>query len=655
MNTLLLQELSLFNFKGIASLTIKPEGKDISICGANKLGKTTTGDSLAWLLFGKDMQGRGEKKFNLKTLNDAGAEISHIDHSVEGKFLYNGDEIVLKKIMKEDHTRKRGEAKKTFTGNTTEYYIDGLKTTATKYGELLKDIAPEQTFQMLVTPMHFPEGIKKWEDRRKIVIDICGDISDEDIISRNKKLAPLPGILKGKTVEKLLPHLKGKRTHINDQTDDIPIKITENSRGLPDISGIDQQAESIALAVLNKEIKTKETSLSNLGSGGASAELTNSLAAVNSRISSHESTAKGLLADNIRTKKNAISSFEHIRDTANLDIKSLDTKKEDLERMLTSIGKDLKRISADFDATRAKTFEPVDGLMCSGECGQQIKPEMQEEAFNITKSKNLDDLNEQGKNLAVTKSEINNNIKIIDTGIEKHKTTIETTKTSLESATNELKELEKDEALSPYLLATDGYTEDLAEKERTDSDIKKAGTGDISGPKEKLEGEIFSLTEKRDAVVARINLVAEHAKIEKRNEELRDEEKSLSAEFEENEGNIFLVELFIKDKVRSLSGNIAKKFGDIKFKMFDQGINGGITPCCDVMVQDEKALVPFGSANKAGRANTAQKINNVLSEYYDIAMPVLVDDAEGINDLDKAGSQTISLVVTTDTELVIKS
>ena len=51
-----------------------------------------------------------------------------------------------------------------------------------------------EKMKMLTMPNYFPEEMK-WEDRRKILLEICGDVTDEDVITSTTELKELPKFL----------------------------------------------------------------------------------------------------------------------------------------------------------------------------------------------------------------------------------------------------------------------------------------------------------------------------------------------------------------------------------------------------------------------------------------------------------------------------
>lgn len=650
MKNLTLLGLTLKNFKGVKDLAITPEGKNISICGDNELGKTTIGDSITWLLFDKDMQGRGEKKFSLKTLKADGSEIEKIDHSVEGVFLLDGKKITLKKILKENWPKKRGSAKKVFTGHTTEHRIDGLKVSARKYKSTVEGICAEKTFQMLMVPHYFASSMK-WQDRRMLLFDVCGgDVSDSDVITGSKELTDLSEILGDKTAEEMLPHLKEQRTNIDEQIESIPIRIDENSRKLPDISEIDQKAESKAVVSLGETIAEKEKALDGLDSGGAGPELTQNLADAKAKITGLVSDANSARTEKITEKRDELSNLKHACTTADLELKTAQTTCSGFQSDIDSFEAKLVPLREIFTETESSVLDSEEGFCCS-ECTQVVPVELQKSIFLQVKNANLGELNAEGTTLTDGKTKAEESLAAAIIEAEKAEHVAEEAAKKVTVCTTELDDMERAQTVTDSI---PGYKEAAAEKEKIEGLIEKAETGNTTELSEKLKGEIDGLKADKAAATAKLNLVDDHVKIEKRNDELKGEESGLAEKYEEIESHIFLIEKFFKVKAEMLAFKIAPVFGDIKFKLFKEAINGGVEQCCEVLVKNKKGvLVPYHSANKAGQMNSGLAIINVLSNHYDVQLPIVVDNAEAVNVLGSAGSQIIRLVVTKDESLTV--
>lgn len=103
----------------------------------------------------------------------------------------------------------------------------------------------------------------------------------------------------------------------------------------------------------------------------------------------------------------------------------------------------------------------------------------------------------------------------------------------------------------------------------------------------------------------------------------------------------FVIENFIKAKVDALENVVNSKFKFVKFKMFDEQINGGLRETCEVMVNG----VPYSDANTASKINAGLDIINVLSEHYQISAPIFIDNRESVTELIQCESQIINLIV----------
>src|SRR5690625_3093952 len=182
MKQIKLLSLKLRNFKGIRELEINFNGDNASIFGANEAGKTTVFDSFVWLLFNKDSNNRTD--FEIKTMENDKV-IHHLDHEVEATLLVDNKELNLKKVFRERWTKKSGELEQKFGGHTTKYYINGVPSKKREYDDTIAAIIDEDVFKLLTNPNEFNINLH-WTKRRELLLEIAGDITDEDVIKSNK-------------------------------------------------------------------------------------------------------------------------------------------------------------------------------------------------------------------------------------------------------------------------------------------------------------------------------------------------------------------------------------------------------------------------------------------------------------------------------------
>ena len=128
---------------------------------------------------------------------------------------------------------------------------------------------------------------------------------------------------------------------------------------------------------------------------------------------------------------------------------------------------------------------------------------------------------------------------------------------------------------------------------------------------------------------------------EKRILELKDEEKTLSQQIANVEKEQFVIENFVKAKVDALENVVNSKFKFVKFKMFEEQINGGLRETCEATVNG----VPYSDVNTASKINAGLDIINVLSEHYQITAPIFIDNAESVHTLIEMQTQVLRLIV----------
>src|SRR5690606_3291531 len=209
-----------------------------------------------------------------------GKPIHNLKHEVEAELeLDDGRRIVLRKVYQEKWTKRRGQAQREFAGHTTDHYVDGVPVKKSDYDALIADIADEKLFRLLTDPTYFNEHLH-WQDRRKLLLEVCGDVTDEEVIASDPQLKDLPQILQGRSLEDHRKVILARRTEINKELDRIPVRIDEVQRALPDLSDLDREALLAERDRLQAERQAKEQERARIEAGGEIAELQRRLAEI---------------------------------------------------------------------------------------------------------------------------------------------------------------------------------------------------------------------------------------------------------------------------------------------------------------------------------------------------------------------------------------
>jgi len=641
--------LKLRNFKGIKEFELEPDGESQAIFGDNGTGKTTLFDAFCWLLFDKDSANR--KDFEIKTLAKDGQAIHGLEHEVEGKLeTYSSEHashrITLRKVYSETWTKKRGSVDREFTGHTTSYFLDGVPSKKNEYEAVIANIVDEEAFKLLTNPRHFNE-VLHWQDRRKLLLEVCGDLSDAEVIATDSKLGRLPTILNGRKLEDHRKVIMVGRAQINKAIETIPVRISEVQRGLPDADDATGILHGITLKKLEElrgEHIIKSRELATLEAGGGIAEKTKELNIIEAEMIKAAQGCWTTIADEVRAKKLELGKMEDERGALQLTI---DSRRERIEENQTTIERyelRLKVLREEWSNTNSEVFAFAQTDTCPT-CGQVLLPEYLAAArqlaigvFNQDKAKQLEVTAEEGHSIKAKIDELmreNNGLELQNTSDYARMTAMVEEVKSAYDAIAALENKGKEAPGDPV------YLELAQKKDAIELDIealRASNEGAIGNIKLDLFNLNASIAE-CEATIAKIN--QREAGLQ-RIEELKTEERALAEEFEKLERELFLTDEFIRTKVKLLEDRINSRFMLARFKLFNQLVNGGIEEVCETIYLG----VPYSSAlNNSARINIGLDIINTLSDHFKFVAPIWIDNAEAVTQLLQTKGQQIRLYV----------
>lgn len=625
-----LLKLNLQNFKGIRNSEFDFGGIDATIYGDNATGKTTVFDSLCWLLFGKDSLDRAD--FEIKTLEN-GEPIHKVNHEVEAEFLNDdGNSFTLRRVYREKYSSPRGGDTK-LTGHTTDYFINEVPVKEKEYKQYINDVIAEDVFKLITNPLYFNETYS-WQNRRKLLLEISGDIKDEEVINSRSELTRLAELLNGRTVDEQRKIVTAKKTAINKELDMIPVRIDEALRNKADIAASESKLAT-DIETLNKSINELENQKATIINGFSSTEKRSKIDEIGRQLKARQSEVLSIYNSEKQRKR---SEYEALL----TQLKIIESEHDRYTDRAYDLAKDIEReskrietLQAEFDTFNAQEFNKE----ACPTCGQPLPEDKQAEleaAFNSEKAAKLEEwqsLIENAKKLKANYEDQREVLIVKADGLTKE---IEEKTKAYES---KFKEYEN--YLEPNIEDDPDYKELKAELFLLELD-----EGDEADDKEvaRLDEEISSVKEKRAALETELNKYTLNADIQKRVIELESQQQKLAAEKNLLDETSFLIDEFVKAKVDMLEESINSHFEYARFKMFNVLVNGNIEECCETTYKG----VPYRSMNNAARMNVGLDIINALTKFYNVTAPVFIDNAEAVTDFIKCNSQTIKLVVDAD-------
>lgn len=621
-----LTKLELLNFKGLKSFAINLNG-DVVIRGDNATGKTTVFDSVCWLLFGKDSLDRAD--FEIKTL-DGGEPIHKVNHEVTGTFtLDEGGTVELKRVYREKYSSPRG-GDVTLTGHTTDYFVDGVPKKEKEYKEIVSSLIDESIFKLITNPLYFNETYS-WQNRRKLLLEMCGDIDDISVINSRDDLRRLAELLEGRTVDDHRKVVAAKKTAINKELDMIPVRIDEAMRNKPKI--VSDKAKLIRdIETLSAGIGEVEKQKAIIQNGFSSTEKESKIRDINrqlevqrSKVLSDYHKQKQRLRDEYEASLTKLKMVEVDRDRCT-------DRRDELNKEIERESKRIATLQSEFDTFNAQQFNKES---CPT-CGQALPADKQavlEAEFNTNKSKKL----EEWKGL------IESAVKLKANYEEQQEIMV----SKIDSLTTEASQY--NDAYNVKFKEYEAYSEPNVEDDPVYADLKAQlflleiddEPGAEAEELAKLDEELSSMKSKKAGLEAELNKFKLIDDINHRILELETQQQKLVAEKNALDEASFLMDEFIKAKVNMLEENINSRFKLARFKMFNVMLNGNVEECCETTYKG----VPYRSMNNAARINVGLDIINALTSYYKVNAPVFIDNAEAVTEFVPVNSQTIKLIV----------
>ena len=635
-----LNKLILKNFKGIKDREISFTDKT-SISGANATGKSTIFDAYSWLLWGKDSFNR--KDYEIKPYDENNEVIHNLESTVEGIFDIDGKETIFTRVYKEVWTKKRGSNQETFTGNTTDFYINKVPLKKSEYEDRISGLVSEDEFNLLSNPKYFNEILDK-KERRKILLSLVKDVGIDDVVEANKELEDLD--LSSHTIEEIQAIAKSTCKKINDKLKEIPARIDEleATKTNEDFKKLEKEKEEV-----KKKIDEIDKELAGLSS--VSEKLDNRY----DLIAKYKKSIEIIKEDFEKDKKEKARSYEDkIQDikqkesVGNFEIDNAKSRIKDLESMKVHDIKRVAHVEEDLQDLRKKYLElynkKFDGSLICPTCGKEFDPGKKEEIlkhFNLDKSKRLEAFKLEAESLKTGAENTREKISDYDKKISDLKAKIEKLNNSkadnqeelniLQVKIDEINNLEMPQEDKEKIKA---FENEITKIEEEISDVNKIDTSSILNQKD-------SYNEKLESINSELSKKGLNAELDKKIAQYMEDEKELSKEFEEKQRDLYLCEEYIKTYTELVSDKINNLFNYVEFKLFDMQINGGIQETAEATYNG----VPYGSLNSAAKINAGLDVIKSLSEHYEKQIPVFVDNAESINDIADTNSQLITLSV----------
>ncbi|WP_418981545.1 ATP-binding protein [Acidaminococcus intestini] len=635
--------LTLQNFKGIKGFILDADGQNSNVFGNNGTGKSTLFDAFTWLLFGKNS--RDEKDFGIKTLDANGNVIPRIEHRVSAVIEHNGQKLQLTRTYKERWRKQRGAAEAVMVGNTTEYAYGpvGAATpiNASEYARVINNLIDEKIFKLITDPLYFNERLS-WQERRQLLMQICGDITDEDIVKSNAELEEVLQLAAGRSIDETKKGVRAAIRETKKKKDEIGPRIDECRKGLADINLAAVDYARIDVKMVPGQIEALRKKKLEESSMDQSVKDRERLAEVNAKILElkaarhdvYQKTVYDLMEKEIEASR-VVAKEQDALDALQAKRTAMRADAERFTQSINDLRNDFKTVFGKaFTSTPIETVCPTCGQALPTDRIERAKSAMaeQEASFNFEKAERLKAINIEGKEKKQKLEETAASLTELEGKIEASTQRLEQLKDVL-TAIKEDKATQKEPAPSEEEVRL--VQEAMILKSHIEHPVENTENAQI-------DEQIAALKEKLGDAQIIITKADNNNALNARIGELLKSEHELSEHLIDLEHQLYLCEQFTRTKTDLVSERLAEKIPTVQFIMFRPNVtNEGIEECCETSYHG----VPYKDLNTGARINVGLEIIKALISKYEVTAPIFVDNAESVTELNSVPTQLIRLVV----------
>ena len=672
MKEIIIERMTLTNFRGIKKLTAPLGESLVEISGANATGKSTLLNAYLWCLWGVDQEGR--KDFNVKPLDREGNSTDKVDVSVELTLLGVEEKpVTLRRTLRENWVKPSGETEEVYKGNTTIYEIDDVPVKMGEYNgyvtTILHGCAPEGLMQLLSTPDGIPT--MEWKALRKLLLDTTGGVDETELIASREEYKELMKEVGDTPLERAETQWKATKSKLTKELKEYQPRIDQTAAMKPaeqdwgEIEGRITELDE-ALGTYSEQVnKATETANAAYLEEDLSRQRLTQIATDIARQEAERERAKN------RTKISAENKVEELKARSRNTLLREGDAKRALERAEGDITDLRKRIETEErraeelreDWRKLKREEyPADKTTCPT-CGQPLpQDELGKRmlAFEAKKQADLSKISADGRakneEIELLKRKLDSLIvekEARHEALMEVSAEVEQSRTEVERAQYEADETDTE---TPRDTAeADAITDKIQALRDEEAEIKERLNAKLTEKEE--ETKLAEVKQKQVAAMAERDelkrRLSDRETIKRYDDEIKRLEelaKKKGQEMADVERWLSLTQSYRMSYIRRLEESINDLFsGGITFRMYDFTLEGNPVETCTPLVDG----TPYQTVNTARRINAGIEIAGAISRAHDISVPIWVDGAESINRVQPTSGQQIILRVSDSPELMI--
>lgn len=644
-----LLKLTLENFKGHGLRVVEFSPTITRVYGANGTGKTSLFDSFCWMLWAKDSDDRtqsGNVSFYPFDPDKQGEVLHNVVVKVEAVVEIDGAQHVLCRTMQEKWTTPNGTELPRFTGNETKLYIDGLAVKANQFDAFVKENINPEMFKLTSNPWYFPT--LHWKEQRRILMELVGDISNDDVLAADASLEPLRNELASRKPEDCKKLWQQQQKAAVKDLEKTVLLINENRKHLPQIENeaeVKAELEAQRL-VLMKPLEKAMQEKADILSGTAISKKQAEAKVLEAKLDVIRAEQREKIAAVRKPFDEQIAALEAEAKTAAETVKPYRQTVVNLDNAIRENEEKLKVLQDSWQAVDAEEFNDV--CPC---CHRPYPPEQiadQRAAFNRSKAERLEKIEADG-NALFDKNEENKAQRDAAMAEVQRLSSIDLEMPNKRAELMKKRE-EAVQALPPMENRQEWFeaSEDLKrinheiEELHIDVKLKLMDAEKAVESAQKPVGDIDVRLAEIKAAEATRALITDYTK----------QQQSLREQHDELALKLSLIKKFDEIKAVMTTEKVKAILPGMDFKLFNyNNTNEGYTETCE-LVKDGK---PYANLSNGEKIAVGCELIAAISKHYSVSNPVWIDNAEATTKHLETNGQAILLRVSAaDAELRIE-
>lgn len=647
------KKIRIRNFRGLVNFEANLDGRSVRISGANGLGKSSVADAITWVLFGKDSRRR--TAFPIDPVDDAGRIIHNLDVSVELEMLIDGQPTTLRRRRQEKWVQKRGMTTEQLDGHQTTCYIDGRPLPSSDFSSHVDTIVKEELFRALTTPDYFPS--LPMDQQYRLLVKIVGTRTLAEIAAKDEEALKVVDELGQRSLDQYRQGLSYDLQRTRKEQELIPVRLSEVQGFIEQVKakGADGKTAQRHAKGIEEKLRQVTQEIDSMA-GVVRAEnaryndqrayiqqLRQQRAAIEDRIEKQNREARTLHQSLVCKAKEELEALEERHTAAQTMLGLHERRLKDLEQQLEdfrSRWEEVERQQFSWNAEEAVC--PTCGQPLPQDQADQKRVEA-EMRFNERKMRQQDALDEEGKKLATNKQRLQD----------------------LSAAARQ--EMAEAERLTPEARErlSKAEAEPIAQADYHDAADWQRLTAEIDLRVKELEQttqaqeppQLAALRTEEQAYRKELRLLEQTIDRSKQIDEYVRREKELQAQRTTLSGDIARMQTRLEAAERlqlmeanDLQQRVNELFPSVRFRLSRELLNGREVGHCEISVGG----VPYSGLSTSERINAGLQLINALARHYHIVAPIVIDNAEAVNQVAPTLGQQILLEVSPGKKLSVE-